>query len=106
MTEKKTGLGNSLLLKRTSPRNAPSPHVSERLDAQTSEASRRLDARKNQRGGKRPAKPLRDKCTIYLESDVNERLEIVARMERKERSEVVTEILRRHLPKYRVDVEN
>ena len=45
----------------------------------------------------------RDRCTIYIDQDVNEQLETAARMERKQRSELVTELLRQHLPKYRID---
>ena len=47
----------------------------------------------------------RDRCTIYIDHDVNEQLDIVARIERKQRSEVVTQLLRQHLPSYRIDLE-
>jgi hypothetical protein len=47
-------------------------------------------------------KALRDKCTIYLEPDVNQELDVVSRVEQKMRSEVVNDILRQYLPHYDV----
>lgn len=52
-----------------------------------------------------PRLTLRDRCTLYIERDVNERLAFVARLEGKERSEVVSDLLRQHLPKYRITEE-
>jgi metal-responsive CopG/Arc/MetJ family transcriptional regulator len=57
------------------------------------------------RGRKNKQRALRDRCTIFIDTDVNEQLDVVARIEQKERSEIVTEILRTHLPKYRVEIE-
>jgi metal-responsive CopG/Arc/MetJ family transcriptional regulator len=45
---------------------------------------------------------LRDRCTVYLDPAVNQQLDFVARVERRQRSEVVTDILRRYLPKYQI----
>ena len=46
---------------------------------------------------------LRDKVTLHLDRDVNEQLDLAARVEGKERSEVTSEILRKHLPRYRIE---
>lgn len=103
MTDKNTGLGDSLLLKRTDPDGAGELPK----DAQTPGAAKRPEA-----AVRRPSKTarptpiqLRDRCTIYLDPDVNRQLDLVARIERRQRSEVVTDTLRANLPKYRVDLE-
>lgn len=103
MEDKNTGLGSSLLLKRTADASAKNTDG----DVQTPEASGRPDVKADQ-----PAKPtrpqpkdLRDRCTIYLDADVNRQLDLVARIERRQRSEVVTDLLRANLPKYRIDLE-
>ena len=45
----------------------------------------------------------RDRCTLYLSRELNAQLDLVAHIERKERSEIVESLLRAHLPKYRVE---
>jgi metal-responsive CopG/Arc/MetJ family transcriptional regulator len=45
---------------------------------------------------------LRDRCTVYLDPAINQQLDLVARIERRQRSEVVTDILRHYLPKYQI----
>jgi hypothetical protein len=132
--KKKTGLGEtSLLLRRTTPPEAvhaadvavADAEQVELADAQTSE---RLDVQdatdesdqaaieeivevedqpaSTPRGTSRPKKLRlrRDKCTIYLEQDVNQLLTLAARAQNRERSEIVTDILRTHLPTYRIRI--
>ncbi len=103
MTDKKTGLGDSLLLQRTDPDGADEPPK----DAQTSGAAKRPEAALERPSTTPQPTPeqLRDRCTIYLDPDINTQLDLVARIQRKQRSEVVTELLRANLPKYRVDLE-
>lgn len=45
---------------------------------------------------------LRDRCTLYLDEEINQLLNMVARVEQKQRSEVVSELLRKYLPRYRI----
>jgi hypothetical protein len=52
---------------------------------------------------KKPALVLRDRCTLYLERDVNELLDHAAHAEARDRSELVSELLRKHLPRYQVE---
>jgi hypothetical protein len=100
MNIKKTGLGRSLLLRRTTPKPP------ERPDAQAPEPSEQGGRQDEEPASRRPQpKNLRDKCTLYLDADVNEQLDAVARIERKQRSEVATELLRAHLPKYEISRE-
>ena len=111
MSNKKTGLGSSLLLKRTTP---PEPTLNVNhcsalpplTEPERSNVSDVSDAPQDQPtvASNQPVNEvLRDRCTIYIDKDVNDRLETAARLERKQRSEVVTEILRQHLPNYRID---
>lgn len=116
-TPKKTGLGSSLLLRRTEtpavipsaalvvppsdviptpetlPSIQPAPETTSVPPIQVSRRS--------------PKKPLvlRDPCTLYIERGVNKQLHLAARVEGRERSEIVTDLLRKHLPKYRVERE-
>lgn len=114
ITPKKTGLGSSLLLRRTEPPAAP-----RRPDARDGQAAQRSadpetpatpaaetpeTSRPKPPAAKHRAVP-RDRCTLYLDQDVNERLDLAARIEGRERSEVASDLLRRHLPKYRVERE-
>lgn len=115
--QNKTGLGKSLLLQRTvisavpptTPAVVPAEEVTpapeltelpepilEPIPVPPPPASR-----------KSSAKPLvlRDQCTLYLEREVNKQLHIVARAEGRERSEIVSDILRQHLPKYRIELQ-
>jgi hypothetical protein len=103
MTDKNTGLGNSLLLKRTADHGPEKPSQG----AQTSESSGRPDVIPDgqPKPTRRKPRDLRDRCTIYLDPDVNQQLDLVARIQRRQRSQVVTEILRANLPKYRIDME-
>jgi hypothetical protein len=50
-------------------------------------------------------KQLGDRCTIYLDRDINAHLDFVSRIECKRRSQIVCEILRAYLPKYSVTKE-
>lgn len=101
MNDQNTGLGDSLLLRRTDEPRAAQPIT----DAQTSRRPEHLDVPESKRPA-RKVRPLRDRCTIYLEPDVNRQLDLVARLEHKQRSEVVAEILRTHLPRYEVRRES
>lgn len=115
-TIKKTGLGESLLLRRTE--NPPMPTPVEVPDVQTSEVLPKpepiapepvlVESPAPRSAAKKPKKQmlvLRDRCTLYLERAVNEQLHMAARIEGRERSEIATDILRKHLPKYRVERE-
>lgn len=117
---RKTGLGGSLLLQRTEPSGTPErPDVSPppaSLNApadasvpQTSQRSKRSERSNVQQStlrGKDEPQVLRDRCTLYIDREVNERLDLVARVEGRERSEVVSQLLRKHLPKYRIETED
>lgn len=48
---------------------------------------------------------LRIRRTLHLEEDLDEQLSAVAGIERRERSEIVNELLRQHLRKYEVIVK-
>ena len=110
MSTRRTGLGlGSLLLHRTTEQEVPpvpkahaisQPQAPEAYPETAVPQGRAL----NQRGINR-ARQLRDRCTLYLEPGVNQQLDLVARIERRQRSEVVTDILRRYLPKYRISEE-
>lgn len=114
----KTGLGDSLLLRRTETPQAPGrPDVSALPDAQALADAPDQAAVSDVQPSSRPKRPagsrgrkaqrltLRDKVTLHLDRDVNDRLDLAARVEGKERSEVASEILRRHLPKYHIERE-
>jgi hypothetical protein len=103
MADRDTGLGDSLLLKRTEPAG-PAP-VREETPRHEQPQPVDGDAAARPAAPRRRPRRIRDRCTIYLDPDVNKRLDLVARIERKERSEVVTEILRQHLPSYRIDLQ-
>jgi hypothetical protein len=109
MNDKRTGMGGLFLLKRTAPlpsetksetTSSPEPLTRE-MPQQRDFAPQEISPKNNQKA----PKPLRDRCTLYLEPEVNRQLELVARIERKQRSEVVTEILQNHLPRYRINRE-
>lgn len=119
---KKTGLGSSLLLQRTEPTSASQPRNAR--DVQTPEVpetsaldevedaavqtprtlKRSQRSPHSQRRGKARVIP-RQRCTLHLDEDVEEQLDLVARVEGKERSEVVSDLLRTHLPKYRIQIQ-
>ena len=103
LKEKHTGLGSSLLLQRTTPQPPPENPI----PSQTSERPEHFEINPEPVRQVEIKKPqeLRDRCTLYLDRDVNTQLDLVSRIERKQRSEVVTEILRENMPKYRVDRE-
>ncbi|MBI1902936.1 MAG: hypothetical protein HYS13_17705 [Planctomycetia bacterium] len=106
---KTTGLGESLLLRRTDPPadrpRKPAKNGQERKEAPPIEPAGADDPA--------PADPLstvhravpRDRTTLYLDQDVNDWLDLAARIERKQRSELASEILRKHLPRYRIEPE-
>ena len=108
MSTRRTGLGfGSLLLHRTTEQEAPptpepQPAIeqpeTERYEESAVPSKRPLNER-----GISSNRQLRDRCTVYLDPAINQQLDFVARVERRQRSEVVTDILRRYLPKYRVD---
>lgn len=114
MASKSTGLG-SLLLKRTendaaSESKPPAVETSKRPDVQAaqdrSSAEIKSDSsstEQNNSAAKQEAdrpQTARDRCTLYLDADLNRQLHIAAKLEGKERSEIVSEILRQHLPVY------
>ncbi len=101
--ERHTGLGGSLLLQRTAPQ--PSTVVSTPL--QIAEQPEHADVPPEPEPKTEVKKPqeLRDRCTLYLDREVNAQLDFVARIERRQRSEIVAEILRGNLPKYSVNKE-
>jgi hypothetical protein len=103
MATKRTGLGKSLLLRRTEA-DEPSPRSE---DAQSPPPTDRFDTDETSQPPASPRRPraLRDRCTIYIEPEVNKQLDLVARIQRRQRSEVVTQILRENLPKYRIDLQ-
>lgn len=116
-TTRKTGLGDSLLLQRTEP--APETIVPAPTDVPASEPmSIPTPPPPQTEVEAEPALPepvskkqqkvklvLRDRCTLYLERTVNEQLGMVARIEGRERSDIASDILRKHLPKYRIERE-
>jgi hypothetical protein len=118
MTDKHTGLGDSLLLQRTAPPQRPElptvPQPMDRLEhleanpehVDQPAQSNMLPQNNRSPQSDQPPRPLRDRCTIYLDREVNAELDFVARIERRERSAVVSEILRGHLPKYHVNQEH
>src|SRR5687767_10160691 len=97
MNTKKTGLGQSLLLHRTTPDDP------KRADAQAPASSEPQATRLPTRPPS--LKSIYDKCTLYLAPDVNEQLDLAARIERKSRSDIATELLRTHLRTYRIERE-
>jgi hypothetical protein len=103
MATKRTGLGKSLLLRRTEAEESLSPPE----DVQAPPPTDRFDTDETPQPPASPRRPqaLRDRCTIYIEPDVNKQLDLVARIQRRQRSEVVTQILRENLPKYRIDLQ-
>lgn len=101
---KRSGLAGSFLFGRRAEPVSDAPNVSDVSDVQTPPVPA---ISKPRQPVSRASKPLslRDRCTIYLERTVNDRLDLVARIEGRERSEVVTELLQKHLPKYRIESE-
>lgn len=113
-SNKGTGLGSSLLVRRTEP--LAEPKVSEEVQAAVDpEPQKREDSttpssqvlqihvhEDNSAGQETKPQMIRDRCTIYLDPDVNQRLHLTARVEEKDRSQIVNEILRQHLPEFQV----
>ena len=117
-TTRKTGLGDSLLLRRTEAPLIAAPAVVP--DVQTSDVmpipetvppvpkkfeTKSVLPRQTPTKKRKAPLVLRDRCTLYLEREVNDQLDMTARIEGRERSEVATDILRKYLPKYRVERE-
>ena len=105
---KQTGLGvDSFLLRRPTEEATERPDVPE--SAPTAESQLPPTARPADRAARpKPNKPQptpRDRCTLYLDREINERLDLAAQFEDSERSEIVTKMLREHLPKYRITLE-
>lgn len=113
-SDKQTGLGSSLLVRRTEPPQEmaetanPKPRVSlepvreeqsDAVDPRVIQTPKRPDVQTSE---KSQPQGVRDRCTLYLSPDVNQRLHITARLEEKERSDVVNELLRQNLPKFEV----
>lgn len=122
VTDRKTGLGSSLLLRRTAqpaelpvePKTVPvqeipasEPKPLPTIDPQPESAvDMPVVAPPSMPKMKGTEKlTLRDRCTIYLERGVNDQLHMTSRIEGRERSEIVSEILRKYLPKYRIERE-
>ena len=111
-TERKTGLGGSLLLQRTEiparvmppavPIQPPNTEMTA-LPEPPHPVAVIQSAPRTSRKRKKPALVLRDRCTLYLERDVNEQLAHTSHAEGRDRSEVVSELLRKHLPKYQIE---
>ena len=117
---KKTGLGN-LLLQRTIPRSKPTrpqpaaalstPPSSEPTPVDPSATARRANqpptvtSQPPRSQTKKHRTQLRIRRTLHLEMDLDEQLSAVAGIERRERSEIVNELLRRHLRKYEVIIK-
>ncbi|MDB5341993.1 MAG: hypothetical protein JWP89_370 [Schlesneria sp.] len=115
---RKTGLGDSLLLRRT---EEPAPEASAvSADVPMASVSPAPESeptvpvvtpiepvlpRTTSTKKRKEQLVLRDRSTLYLERSVNEQLRLVARIEGRERSEVATDILRKYLPKYRIERE-
>ena len=99
---KKTGLAESLLFRRSAKPapQEPLPRAPEPLPPGV-ETDRPAPIERPTRRVEREMR-LRDRCTLYLDEEINELLDTVARFEQKQRSEVVTELLRKYLPRYRV----
>ncbi len=114
-TQKKTGLGNSFLLRRTEipvvfpevPAVAPTQETTSVLETPPSPipVSEPTPVPLIQASSKPRRKPLilRDRCTLYIAHDVNELLDVAARAEGRDRSEIVSDILREHLPTFRIE---
>lgn len=117
-TKKKTGLGKSLLLRRTiDPRESPEAPLPVVPSQEAMFVSEGLPPSMNkpeaepapaiQSHGKPTKKSLvlHDRCTLYLEREINERLSLTAGIKGPDRSDIVNDILRKHLPTYRIEIE-
>jgi hypothetical protein len=102
--DRKTGLGGgSLLLRRTEPVETEPSTASAIQPPETPTEPQAAQPSASSKGKKHRAIP-RDKCTLHLDHDVNEWLDLAARVEGRERSEVASELLRKHLPRYSIQV--
>lgn len=117
----KTGLGGSLLLRKTEPTapqtppTVPPPEVAsmppvepqpvQESPENVSTPSMPRNLKSRQRTSKKGKKPLvlRDQCTFYISHEVNERLHLVSGIEGRDRSEIVSDLLQKHLPTYRIE---
>ncbi len=81
---KKKGLPGSVLLKRT--------------QEQPPKATLKLHEPESPTPTPTEAKPKREKVTVYLSAETQQRLALLAHMERRQRSAIVDDILRQHLP--------
>lgn len=117
-TIRNTGLGNSLLLRRTDTPPAAAADVSSDIPtfetpaapepspslAPAAEPETTIPQPESRKATKQRL-TLRDRCTLYLDRQVNDQLDIAARIEGRERSEIVSDLLSQHLPRYRVERE-
>ncbi|MCA9093706.1 MAG: hypothetical protein KDA68_09485 [Planctomycetaceae bacterium] len=112
--KKQTGLGLSLLLQRTDqqpkperPAVIPKPEPTVTpvpTEIKTSEADVVPEIpQQNRNKSRQKPKVLRDRCTLYIARDVNEKLDLASRVEDRDRSEIVSELLRKHLPEYTIE---
>lgn len=113
--KKQTGLGMSLLLRRTEPKpiteqpavvSQPEPTaVPEPVTAQPSveEVAVQEIPKGNRKKTRQKPQVLQDRCTLYIARDVNDKLDLASRVEDRDRSEIVSELLRKHLPEYRIE---
>lgn len=101
-TPKKTGLAGSLLFGRAAKPAPAEPRPSAvAAPAAPVESDGSIPVERPSRRVERELR-LRDRCTLYLDEEINELLNSVARIEQRQRSEVVSELLRKYLPRYRV----
>lgn len=113
--KKQTGLGMSLLLQRTDqkpkperpaadprpePTVTPEPEVVETPGEES--IIQEIPQRSRKKSRQKP-QVLQDRCTLYIAREVNEKLHLAARVEDRDRSEIVSELLRKHLPEYRIE---
>jgi len=106
--KKQTGLGLSLLLQRTDqkpkperPAVIPKPEPTE-IKASEADVVSEIPQRNREKSRQKP-KVLQDRCTLYIARDVNEKLDLASRVEDRDRSEIVSELLRKHLPEYTIE---
>lgn len=114
-TSKNTGLANSFLLRRTEvpavlpdvPVVTPTQETESVLETPVSPVPTPeptpVSPIQNAPQSHKKQPVLRDRCTLYIAQEVNELLDVAARVEGRDRSEIVTDILREHLPTFRIE---
>ncbi len=113
--KKQTGLGMSLLLRRTDQKAIPEqpavvpqavstvPQESAIPQEPEKEIVTQVTPQQNRKKSRQKPQVLQDRCTLYIARDVNEKLDIASRIEDRDRSEIVSELLRKHLPEYTIE---